>query len=166
MDSCSSSEVKVSFSVFELRFFFYCHVLSPPSCVPQRQMSMVVTPLIIPHINSQDCTGINCLLALLEVIRQTFICVQNLEATLTSQPTGQQLEELTGPRVGCGWKCYHRTLQRLPSCSQHTHTLVPSSEDHRSKEKSVVQEVQEKNFISHYLTQDQSICPEGKGKPP
>lgn len=84
MDSCFSSEVKVSFGVLELRFFFYCHVLSPPSCVPQRQMSMVVTPLIIPHINSQDCTGINCLLALLEEIRQTFICVQNLEARLTS----------------------------------------------------------------------------------
>jgi len=96
MDSCFSSEVKVIFGTFELRFFFYCHVLALPSCVPQRQIDVVVTSLIIPHVNSQDCAGITCLLDLLEVICQTFIHVQNLAAALTPQPGGQQLG-------GLGW---------------------------------------------------------------
>lgn len=32
MDSCFSSEVKVIFGIFELRFSFYCPVLSLPFC--------------------------------------------------------------------------------------------------------------------------------------
>lgn len=61
-DGSFSSELKVIFGTFELRFFFFCRNLSLQSCVPERQTGMAVTPLMIPLVSSQDCTGITYLL--------------------------------------------------------------------------------------------------------
>lgn len=57
-------------------------------------------------VSSQDCTGITCLLGLLEVKCQTFICVQNLATTLTSPAVDKLTEDLDVGRnatIGIYW---------------------------------------------------------------